>query len=296
MVKKMIKKLKNYLKIGTLFLAGALSYSGEKLEFDYPESSRLYSSPTLEYAKMISNNYITNVNKSTPFEKAKEEYESYKKSELEKMISEDKKRNQEFEEKEFLKSNYLSPDSLNLYIKEAYSNVKKWPKEFDKRLFRVMLKQESGYKSGYDIHAMSKTGYLGLGQVGPGVYETFRPKEFASLKDSITGELDKHSLKKELLGNPVKNLELSLQYLDFISKFCAKYDSNWGQSDLDTKRKKILFAYNAGVGTARTYDFDPNTIINSKNEKLKRLPKENREYAEKIMNAYYNPKLQIKLN
>lgn len=291
----MIKKLKNYIKIGTLFLAGALSYSGEKIETDYPESSLLYSSPTLEYAKIISNNYITNVDKSTPFEKAKKEYESHKKSELERILNEEKKRDHELEKINFLKPNYLSPDSLNFYIKEAYFNVKRWPKEFDKRLFRVMLKQESGYKSGYDIHAMSKTGYLGLGQVGPEVYKTFRPEEFESLKDSITGELDKHSLKKELLGNPVKNLELSLQYLDFISKFCAKYDSNWEQSDLDTKRKKILFAYNAGVGTAKNYDFDPNTKINSKNEELKELPKENLEYAEKIMNAYYNPNIKVKL-
>lgn len=282
----MINKLKKKILIGSIALAGALSYSGQKFEVNSPENSLLYTYPTSEYAKMISQNYISNIDKSTPFEKAKEEYEAYRKSELERILNEDKKQNEELEKRKFLESYYLSQDDLNAYIKEAYSNVKKWPKEFDKRLFRVMLKQESDY----NVHAISRTGYMGLGQIGPEVYETFRPEEFASLKDSTTGELDKHSLKKELLGNPVKNLELSLQYLDYISKFCAKYDPNWGQSDLDTKRKKILFAYNAGVGTAKDYGFNP------ENPHKKRLPKENREYAEKIMRAYYDSSLKIKLN
>lgn len=283
-------KIKNYLKIGTILLAGALSYSGEKFEKDYSENSSMSSSPNLEYVKMVSNNYVANVDKSTPFEKAKKEYEAHKKSELEKILNEEKKRNEELEKIKFLKPNPLSPDLLNEYIKQAYSNVKRWPKEFDKRLFRAMLRQESRF----DAHAVSKSGYKGLGQIGAAVYETFRPEKFATFKDTITGELDENALQKELF-NPITNLELSLQYLGYISKFCAKYDSNWEESDLETKRRKILFAYNAGVGTAKKYDFDPNTQINSKNEKLKKLPKENREYADSIMSAYHNQNIKIKL-
>jgi soluble lytic murein transglycosylase-like protein len=287
----MIKKLKNYLKIGTLFLAGALSYSGEKFNSNYSEDSLTNDPIIMEYAQTISRNYINNVNKSTPFERAREKYEAYQKSELERILNEDKKQKEEIEKRKFLESYYLSQDSLNSYIKEAYSNVKKWPKEFDKRLFRVLLKQESGYNA----HAVSKTGYKGLGQIGSEVYQTFRPEEFEALRDSTTGKIDEHALQKELF-NPTKNLELSLEYLDYISKFCAKYDQNWANSDLETKRKKILFAYNAGVGTAKNYDFNPNTEINSKNERLKKLPKENREYAEKIMNAYEDSNIKINLN
>ncbi len=277
-----MKKINKQLAIATLALAGAISYSGQKFDSNSLENSALYSSPISEYASIISKNYIDFVDKSTPFEKAKEQYESHKKSELERMLNEEKKQIEFSEKKKFLESYYLSQDDLNNYIKQAYNNVKKWPKEFDKRLFRVMLKQESGY----NVHAMSKSGYMGLGQVGPEVYETFRPEEFASLKDSTTGKLNKHALQKELLGNPVKNLELSLQYLDYISKFCAKYDPNWEKSDLETKRKKILFAYNAGVGKARDYNFNWNNP---------ELHKENREYPEKIMESYYNSNIKIKI-
>ncbi|HPD81855.1 MAG TPA: lytic transglycosylase domain-containing protein [Candidatus Pacearchaeota archaeon] len=284
------KKLKKGALIAALTIAGASFYSGEKVDADFPKNSSLYNSPNLEYAKMISNNYITNVDKSTPFEKAKAEYEKYKNSELEKMLNEDKKRNEELEKIKFLKPHLLSPDLLNEYIKQAYSNVKKFPKEFDKRLFRVMLRQESHF----DAHAVSKSGYIGLGQLGPEAYETVRPEEFAKFVNPYTGKFDTLALQKDLF-NPVKNLEISLETLNFISKFCAKYDPNWKESDLETKRKKILFAYNAGVGTAKEYDFNPNTKINSKNKKLKKLPKENREYPEIIMDAYNNPNIRVKL-
>ena len=277
---KLINKIKRNIVVGSLALAGVFSYSGQKFEPTSPENSLLYTHPISEYAKMISTNYITNVNKSTPFEKAKEQYEIYQKSELEKILNEEKKQKKEVEKRKFLESYYLSQDSLNSYIRQAYSNVKKWPNEFDKRLFRVMLRQESSY----NVHAVSKSGYKGLGQIGPEVYQTFRPEKFEALKDSITGQIDEHALQKELF-NPTTNLELSLEYLNYISKFCAKYDPNWSNSDLETKRKKILFAYNAGVGTARKYNFNHNN---------KKLPRENREYPEKIMNAYHDSNLKIK--
>jgi soluble lytic murein transglycosylase-like protein len=283
-------KLKKALIIGGLSLAGASFYSGERFEKLFNSGEVQENSPQIEYMKLISENYFENPGKYTTFQKAKEGYEAYKKSELEKIVMEEKKAREYSEKKKFLEAYYLSQDSLSIVIKQAYNNVKKWPKEFDKRLFRLMLKQESQY----DAHAISKTGYMGLGQVGAEVYETFRPEKFATFKDTITGQFDEHALQKELF-NPITNLELSLQYLDYISKFCARYDSNWEKSDLDTKRKKILFAYNAGVGTARDYEFDPNTKFNSKNEKLKELPKENREHADKIMDAYYDSNIKIKI-
>ena len=93
----MINKLKKKILIGSIALAGALSYSGQNFEVNSPENSLLYTYPTSEYAKMISQNYISNINKSTPFEKAKEEYEAYRKSELERILNEDKKQNEELE-------------------------------------------------------------------------------------------------------------------------------------------------------------------------------------------------------
>jgi hypothetical protein len=291
-------KIKNYIKnklkkkaiITGLTIAGASFYSGGKIDADFSENSSLYKSPIVEYASAISTNYLNFVDKSTPFERAKTEYEKYKNSELENILKEEEKARENLEKKKFLEPNYLTPDELNSYIKKAYSNVKKFPKEFDKRLFRVMLRQESHF----DAHAISKSGYIGLGQLGPKAYETVRPEEFSKFVNPCTGKFDTLALQKELF-NPITNLEISLETLNFISKFCAKYDSNWKQSDLETKRKKILFAYNAGVGTAREYDFNPNTEINSKNEKLKKLPKENREYPEIIMDAYHNQNIEIKL-
>jgi hypothetical protein len=277
----MIKRLKKMLMVGGLALAASSFYSGQKFDYKFNSEDIPKDSPSIEYMNLMSKNYFENIESFTTFDKAKKEYETYEKSELEKILNEEKKAREYSEKKKFLESYYLSQDSLNLVIKEAYNNVKKWPKEFDGRLFRVMLKQESGY----NVYATSKTGYKGLGQVGEGVYKTFRPEKFAQLKDSISGDLDEHALQKELF-NPITNLELSLQYLDYISKFCAKYDPNWKKSDLDTKRKKILFGYNAGVGKARDYNFNYNNP---------KLPKENREYPEKIMKAYYDSNIKIKL-
>jgi len=203
---KIINTIKKYLTIATLALAGITSYSGQKFNANYSENSLLHTSPISEYATIISKNYINNLDKSTPFEKAKEQYEFHKKSELEKILNEEKRQIEYLEKKKFLESYILSQDSLNMVIKEAYNNVKRWPKEFDKRLFRVMLKQESRY----NVHAVSKSGYKGLGQIGEEVYQTFRPEKFAKLKDPITGDLNEHALQKELF-NPITNLELSLQ-------------------------------------------------------------------------------------
>jgi hypothetical protein len=276
-------KLKKAITIGTLTLVGTSFYSGDKFNDSFNSNEISKDSPTAQYMSTISKNYFENTGSYTTFEKAKEEYEAYQKSELEKIVTEEKKAREYSEKKKFLESYYLSQDSLNVVIKQAYDNVKKWPKEFDKRLFRLMLKQESQYNA----HAVSPTGYIGLGQIGPEVYETFKPEKFATFKDSITGELDKFSLQRELF-DPVTNLELSLESLSYISKFCEKYDPNWKQSNLETKRKKILFCYNAGVGTAKEYNFDYN------NPHKKKLPKENREYPEKIMKAYYDSGIKVK--
>jgi hypothetical protein len=254
----MIEKLKNTLKktlvIGTLILAGGA----------YTESN-FNKSPSEETNKEKLNNFL---------EKQYGIYNKlYEASELEKRLKEEKEN--------FSKPLYLTPDLLNTYIKKAYNNVKKWPNEIDKRLFRLMLKQESDY----DTHAVSSTGYMGLGQQGYETLETLRPEVFNTFKDPVTGEIDSLAVKRYLL-NPVINLELSLETLDYISKFCAKYDPNWKQSDTETKRKKMLFCYNAGIGTAKKYNF------NSNNKELK---EENREYPEKIMEAYHDQSIKVKL-
>lgn len=273
---KIIDKIKKTAIIASLTLAGTSSYSGLKFKEEVNTNNLIDNSLLKEYVTTISENYINNVEKSTSFEKAKKQYEEYKKSELEKILNEEKKERERLEKKKFLEPYYLTQDSLNKYIQLAQKKFKKMPGEFNKKLFVSMLKQESEY----NLHAISKTGYIGLGQIGPEVYETFKPEKFAEFKNTNTGKFDTLSFQKELF-NPVINLELSLRYIDYISKFCAKYDSTWAESDLDSKRKKMLFAYNAGVGKAREYNFDYTN---------KTLPKENREYPEKIMNAYYNRK------
>ena len=282
----------NYLKkaagIGTLLVAEAITgtyNSGENINSKIREDANEKYSPTTYFAggtstddplKNLSVNYFSNFPTPTAFDIAKTKYEKYK-SELEEKLRE------ESMPKEF----YLTPDSLNIAIKEAYNNVKKWPKEFDKRLFRLMLKQESKYNP----YAVSKSGYRGLGQLGPEVIKTLRPEEYEKMIDPATGKLDTLSVNNYLF-DPVKNLELTLENLEFISRFCAKKDPNWKESDLDTKRKKILFCYNAGVGKAEKHDF------NHRDEREingKRLKEENRKYPEVIMDAYHNPNIEVKL-
>lgn len=282
----MIKKLKNYLKIGTLALVGALFYSGEKFNTNYLENNLLYSSPNLEYAKMISNNYIGHVDKSTPFEKAKQEYEAHKKSELEKMLKEVEKEEKTMKLKKFSKPYFLTADSLNSIIKQAYEEMKqegkKWPVEFDKRLFRLMLKQESGF----NVYAISPAGYMGLGQAGYSLVETLRPEMWKNeIKNPITEEID--SLKvKEFLFNPVENIKLSLEGLTFFSDYCKKNVSGWKELDLDAKRRIILSCYNAGNGRMKEVGFNYNSS---------KLKQETRDHHEKIMAAYYDPNIKIKL-
>jgi soluble lytic murein transglycosylase-like protein len=200
-------------------------------------------------------------------DQGREIYESYKASKLEENLKKEEK-------EKYSNAFYLTQDSLNTCIKQAYKEVKKWPKEFDKRLFRLMLKQESGYNA----HARSKTGYLGLGQLGSDTYETFRPEKFATFKDST-------DLQKELF-NPVENISISLEYLNYISNFCKKNDPKWETKNIEEKRKEILACYNAGHGKIQKVNWD------LKSEKLK---KETRDYPEKIMNAYYNSDVKVKL-
>ena len=181
----------------------------------------------------------------------------------------------------------MSPDQLNEYIKQAYNNVKKWPKEFDKRLFRLLIRQESKYNA----HAISKSGYMGLGQNGTEVIQTLRPEEYKKMINPDTGEIDSLSVKRYLF-DPVKNLELSLEYLTYCSEFCSKRDPNWKESDLDTQRKKMLFCYNAGIGTAEKHGFDHR---DKKEINGKRLKKENMDYPEDIMKAYYDQNVKVKI-
>jgi soluble lytic murein transglycosylase-like protein len=201
-------------------------------------------------------------------ERVKKQYETYEKSKLEEKISE---------------SFYLTPDSLNACIKQAYAEVKKWPKEFDKRLFRIMLQQESGY----NVYAKSWAGALGISQIMPDTYETFRSKKFETFKNPADGSIDTLALEKELF-NPVTNIGLSLETLNYLSNFCRKYHPSWDTLNLEDKRKTILSCYNAGPGIIKkraNWDL-----------KSKKLKKEQKEYADIIMEAYYNPQIKIKLD
>lgn len=282
----MIKKLKNYLKIGAFALVGTLFYSGEKFATAYSENNSLYSSTNLEYVKMISNNYIANVDKSTPFEKAREQYEAHQKSELEKMLKKIEKEEETRELKKFSKPYYLTADSLNIVIKQAYEEMKqegkKWPAEFDKRLFRLMLKQESGFNA----YAISPAGYMGLGQAGYSLVETLRPEMWKNeIKNPITGEIDSLKVKKYLF-DPVKNVKLSLEGLTFFSNYCKKNVPGWKELDLETKRRIILSCYNAGNGRMKEVEFNYNSP---------KLKQETRDHHEKIMADYNNPNIKVKL-
>jgi hypothetical protein len=257
---------------------------------DNSKNISLLEEPSKSYFETIATNYITEGKNFTSFENAKKQYERYKEIEekakesaLEKIVETEKRI---LDEEKFSKPFYLTEDSLTACIKQAYKEIskegKKWPKEFDKRLFRLMLKQESEY----NVHAVSPTGHMGLGQEGFDLIETLRPEKWnKEFKDSVTGKIDTFAIKRYLF-NPVENIKLSLEGLEYGSKFCKKYDANWKNSDLETKRKKILFCYNAGIGTAKRYNFDSN---------IKELPKENREYPELIMDNYYDPDTKIKL-
>ena len=211
-----------------------------------------------------SGGYSTNPENN--LEKIKTTYENYEVSKLEEKLKEEREK--------FSKPFYLTPDSLNSCIKQAYEEMKqegkKWPEEFDKRLFRLMLKQESGY----NIHAVSKTGYMGLGQAGYSLVETLRPEKWnTEFKNPVTGEIDSLAIRRYLF-DPVENIKLSLEALGFFSRYCAKFDPEWGNSDLDTKRRKILTCYNAGNGTMKKFEFNYNH---------KGLTTEARKHHEKIM-------------
>lgn len=288
----MKNKLKQGLIIGGLAIGGGAFYSGTN-PINYPnliennsKSILLFEEPLKSYFETIATNYITEAKNSTSFENAKKQYERYKdmeektkENDLEKIVEAERRI---LDKEEFSRPFYLTEDSLTACIKQAYKNVKKWPKEIDKRLLRVLIKQESSY----NIHAISSTGYMGLGQIGAITYENFKPDKFATFKDSNTGKLDTIALQRELF-NPVTNLEIALENLDYISKFCKKYNPNWNKLSLEDKRKEILACYSAGC-----------TKIKDEakwNLKSKKLKKENIEYPELIMNKYHNPKVKVKI-
>ncbi len=250
MAKNIETKLKKALAIGTFLLAGGV-YSGGKLE--------VMTKPNENYHGKLTN-YL------------EKQADLYNSMELEKRLAKE----QEFLSKPLL----IDPDMLNTYIKDAYSEVNVWPKEFDKRLFRLLIRQESGY----DAHAVSSTGYMGLGQIGFDVYKSFKPEKWESFKDPATGQIDTLAVKKDIF-NPVTNIGLSLRYLDFLSDFCRNHDPDWKNLDLDEKRRTILTCYNAGHGKVQKLNWD------LESEKLK---KEQREYANKIMNVYNGKNIKVK--
>ena len=238
--------LKEIVLIGGLMLAGG-GYTGGSFDSN-PKQVKNYSEKLNNFLGKQSELYIA--------------------SELEKSLKKEK----ELSKENTIKELYLTPDLLNNYIQQAYKKAKVWPKEIDKRLFKLMLKQESGY----NVYARSKTGYLGLGQIGSTTYETFRPEKYATFKDST-------DLEKELF-TPVENLSLSLEHLNHISNFCEKKHSGWSTLNLENKRKIILACYNAGMGKIQKANWD---IGN------KKLSRETRKYPTVIMNAYNNPKVKV---
>ena len=252
---KMLKGLKKALFVGGLIIAGEVYNNGGTFE----------AYPTPENYNEKLSNFLG------------------KQSEL--FIASDLERKVKEEKESFLgwlkKPLYLTEDLVNDYIKQAQKAVGKLPKEIDKRLFRLMLKQESQN----DAHAISKTGYMGIGQVGYDAYKTFRPEKWEGFRDSVTGIVDTLSVKKEIY-NPIINLELSIQSIIFNANYCEKNDKDWKTSDLGTKRKKILTCYNAGQGNFEKANWDPES---------KKLKEENRNYAKVIMAAYNNPNIKVKL-
>lgn len=281
-----IKTLKKIFTIGSLVLAGSTFYSGGFIKKNIDSygniSKNLYlteDSLLNEDIKLISKNYFEKSNDSTSFEKAKEQYEEYKKRELEKILKEEKETR---EKEKWEKGFYLTPDSLNKCIQQAYKNIKKWPKEFDKKLFRLLLKLESGR----NVYAVSPTGYLGLGQIGEDTYKTFKPEKYETFRDPITGEFDTLAYKRELF-NPIVNLEISLKDLNHISNFCKKYHPKWNTLSLEEKQKVILACYSAGPTMIKD--------IAKWDIKSKGLKKDNRDYPVIIMEAYNNPKVKVKL-
>jgi len=240
----MIKELKKALLIGGLVLAEG-TYTGGNFNSNSNEKD------ILENIKKTSETYESSKDILENIKKTSETYES---SRLEEKISE---------------GFYLTPDSLNKCIKQAYSEVQKWPKEFDKRLYRLMLKQESEY----NVYAKNKfSGASGLGQIMPSTYKGYR---------------DSTNMEEEIF-HPVKNLGVSLEVLADISIFCKKYHPDWENLTLENKRKIILTCYNAGPGKVRDkakWDLQS-----------KKLNKEQREYADIILETYHNPKIQVKLD
>lgn len=199
-------------------------------------------------------NFNRNNNENEISENIKRNYEANESSKLEKKIS---------------KGFYLTPDSLNKCIKQAYAEVQRWPKEFDKRLYRLLLRQESRY----NVYARNKwSGASGIGQIMPDTYKGYR---------------DSTNLETEIF-NPINNLGVSLEVLSDISIFCKKYHPNWNNLNLEDKRRVILTCYNAGPGKVRDKA--------KWNLQSKKLNKEQRDYADIIMGTYHNPEIKVELN
>lgn len=271
--------LKEIIVTGSLALAGSSFYSGHIPENTVRtlDNYVTVNPSTNAYISLMSINYFDALKKLSSFEKIKGEYEKFKKSQLEEMLKEEEKYN---EQQLWKKGFYLTQDSLNKVIKQAYKNVKVWPKEFDKRLFRLLILQESSR----NIYAENKKSEaLGLGQIVPITYKTFRPEKWESFTNPETGEFDFHAYKKELF-NPVTNIELSLEALNFFSNYCAKNYPDWKGLNPEERRSVILACYNAGQETVKDLGWDL---------EAKKLPKETKNYYKKILTMYNNPKIKI---
>lgn len=236
----MIKGLKKIAAIGSLIIAGGVYNSGGTFE-TYPKQE--------DYSKNLSN-FLG------------KQSELFIASDLEKRVREER---ESFLE-DIKKPLYLNPDLLNAYIKQAYREVGKWPKEIDKRLYRLLLRQESRY----NVYAISKSGAMGISQVMPDTYKGYR---------------DSTNLETEIF-KPVNNIGVSLEVLNDIFIFCKKNHPDWENLDLEDKRKVGLACYNAGPGKIQSVGWDLNS------EKLK---EEQREYPNIIMADYHNPDIKVKL-
>ena len=144
------------------------------------------------------------------------------------------------------------------YIKFSYplaygEEIRNYSDEFmlEANLVRAIIKVESGYNA----HAESKKGAVGLMQIMPKTAEW------------IASELGEEDFDKTMLNCPKVNIRFGCFYLNYLSE---KYDS------ID----KVLFAYNAGEGTLLK-TMDANNFLDLESLDIE----ETRSYIYKVKHA-----------
>ena len=147
-------------------------------------------------------------------------------------------------------------------------------------MYRLLILQESG-RNVYAENKKSKA--LGLTQIVPITYRTFRSEKWEGFIDSLTGKFDTLAYKRELF-NPVTNLEISLEALNFFSNYSAKNYPLWETLSSEEKRSIILACYNAGQETVKDLEW---------NLEDENMPKETKDYYKNILAMYKNPKIKI---